>query len=66
MAADTRQRLAKLDLQTWYTDRNGRYEILVPVPASERAASCHAVRGPLPADNSDNKNAVCDMQTDPV
>ena len=65
MAAGTRQRLAKLDLQSWYTDRHGRYEILVP--ASERAASCHATHGPLPAtDNSDNKNAVCDMQTDPV
>ena len=65
MAAGTRQRLAKLDLQSWYTDRHGRYEILVP--ASERAASCHATHGSLPAtDNSDSNNTVCDKQTDPV
>ena len=65
MAAGTRQRLEKLDLQSWYTDRHGRYEILVP--ASERAASCHATHGSLPAtDNSDSNNTVCDKQTDPV
>ena len=65
MAAGTRQRLEKLDLQSWYTDRHGRYEILVP--ASERAASCHATHGALPAtDNSDSNNTVCDKQTDPV
>lgn len=67
MAADTRQRLAQLDLQSWYTDAAGRYEVLVPAAVNEHVESCHAVPAPLPAaGNSDNKNAVCDPQTDPV
>ena len=66
MADDTRQRLAKLDLKTWYSDGDGNYEVLVPAFVTGRASSCHDVAGPLQVSSDTRiKNAVCDTQTDP-
>ena len=37
MPPDLRQRLQALDLQTWYSAVDGRYEVLVPAPVTGRA-----------------------------
>ena len=67
MAPGTRQRLARLDLQPWYTDSDGRYEVLVPAAVTGQTVSCNRVSGtlPSPGDNRD-KNAICDTHTDPA
>jgi hypothetical protein len=39
MPPDLRQRLKTLDLQTWYSAVDGRYEVLVPAPVTGRAGT---------------------------
>jgi hypothetical protein len=67
MAPDTRQRLARLDLQTWYSNGNGRYEVLVPAPLTEGVVSCNSLSATLPASgDTRDKNGVCDTHIDPA
>ena len=67
MAPGTRQRLARMDLQTWYSDSDGRYEVLVPAAVSGRAVTCNGVPATLQSHgNAGNKNLMCNSHTDPV
>ena len=68
MAPGTRQRLARLDLQPWYSDRDGRYQVLVPAPQGERTASCNRMPAAAPANGSidSNNNTGCNRHPDPA
>ena len=67
MTPGTRQRLARLDLQTWYSDGDGRYEVLVPAAASGQAVSCTGVPEPLQSTGANsNSNSPCSSHSDPV
>ncbi len=67
MAPGTRQRLAGLDLQTWYSNGDGRYQVLVPAAASGQAVTCNALPGTLPSPgNTDNKTSRCSSHPDPA